>query len=127
MKSSTRNIELHPGIDLNQDPCGYCKALKADVDVRGGRARGVSLRCEVADEVDTADEKQKKEGMPIGQICKEIRAKMIEAGHLFNIEVPRECKCSPLRDAIEFLKKHERKVHRKNRPYDLPPPLFGFG
>lgn len=114
MKSSTRNIELP--YDIDGDNCGMeeCKALRADVDVRGGKVRSVDLRCEVADEVDTVD-KKREEGMPIDQICRRIRARMIKARYPFDDKTLQKYACGTLKDAAKFLAKQEKAAEKSRK------------
>lgn len=114
MKSSTGNIELPA--DTTGENCDGCKALRADVDVRGGKVRSVDLHCEVADAVDwvAVDEEA---GVSVGQICRKIRAKMEKAECPFTGEKDkRKYPCGPLRDAAQFLAKQEKPPKRHRGP-----------
>lgn len=107
MESSTRNIGMCS--DINWSHCDCCKALRADVDVREGKARSVRLHCEVADEIDTVEKRRHDEGIPIGQICRRIRAKIKKAGYVDSFSKPIVKFCVPVKEAVRFLKNTQPK------------------
>lgn len=109
MESSTRNIGMCSDIDWGH--CNCCKALRARVDVRGGKARSVDLRCEVADEIDAVGRRRHDEGMSIGQICRGIRAKMKKAGYVYIDSFGKTIgkSCVPVREAVSFLRNTQPK------------------
>lgn len=120
MKSSTGKIEL--SYDLSGKDCDGCGALKANVDVRGGRAGSVRVRCEVADAIDGV-ENYKEEGVPVNQICKKIKARMRRATCFVEDLEEDEIKhlCSPLKDAVEFLSSVKKRDGKSGDDCD-----FGF-
>lgn len=112
MKSSTGNIEI--SYDIRGAVCSECKALRADVNIRGGKVREVDLSCEVAEGIDLGVDRRGEGGISIGQICRIIRGKMKKAEHVEGHKVF----CSPLRDAERFLKKHEPEKRAAKKAFD---------